>query len=240
MRWPNKDKGLISLESKIAQIKNPKLLVKINWLLIENSCSQMSRWQEKYGSDFPLFIHVNVSDDVFFQEDFSAKIARILQQQNLQPYNLQLAITSTTIQKNSARAKSILKDLKSLGVTISLNDSGTGYLSLNDLYNLPIEVLKINSSLVEKVENERARFEFMATLIALASSLGIKTIASRVENLEQSKKLLELNYQYGQGAFFSGIQTSDVAEALIVNQKSAIDREFNLGKLRNTDLNSIN
>jgi len=233
MRWQNKEKGLISLDSKMAAIDNPKLLVKINWLLIENACIQMGQWQEKYCSDSPLFVYINLCDDVFFQEDLSGKIARILQENKLQAYNLQLAITSTTIQKNSKKAKSIIKDLKSLGLTVVLNDSGKGYLSLSDLYNLPIDALKINSSLVEKSENEPERFEFMRALISLASSLNIKTIASGVEKHEQSKKVLELNYQYGQGAFFSGIQTADIAEALIVNQKSANDRNFNLPKLSN-------
>lgn len=221
MSWENKEKALISLDSKIATIKNQKLLTRINWSLIENSCIQISQWQETSGKDSPLFLYINVLDNIFFQQNFSARISRIIKENNLQPYNLQLAITSTTIQKNSKQTKSILKDLKSLGVKIALDDSGKGYLSLNDLYSLPIDTLKINNLSVEKIGSERGRLEFMRALITLTTSLKIKTIASRVETLEQSKKLLELNYQYGQGTFFSGIQTSDVAEALILNQKTS-------------------
>ena len=108
-----------------------------------------------------------------------------------------------------------LQAVRALGVTIAVDDFGTGFSSLSYLSQLPVDTLKIDRSFVHDLGRETARKSIINAVVDMAKRLNLKTIAEGVENAEQAEVLLELVCEFGQGYFYSKPVTARHCRALL-------------------------
>jgi diguanylate cyclase (GGDEF)-like protein/PAS domain S-box-containing protein len=130
-------------------------------------------------------------------------VADVVRQTGLDPARLLLELTESTLASAGAGAEAELERVQQLGVRIALDDFGSGYSSLEYLGRLPIDVLKIDRSLVERVDVEPQRQEVLRAIGHIAAKLGVETIVEGIERQEQRAELLRLGFCRAQGYLFA-------------------------------------
>ncbi len=149
------------------------------WIHREAS-RQNKQWQEMNRAWFRVC--VNVSAKQFQEKDFVQMVTRILSEEGLNPYWLQLEITETSLIQDIEDASKKIKRLKAIGVSISIDDFGTGYSSLSYLAKLPVDTLKIDQSFIRSLNVDFHSRSIATAVIALAHSLGLDVVAEGVEH----------------------------------------------------------
>ncbi len=213
VRWQHPERGLISPLDFIPLAEEGGQIKEIGAWVLEEACKQMRQWHDKFPSEKPLYMTVNLSPRQFAQEDLIEQVRGILQRTGLDPNYLKLEITESLLMNEFDSADSMLSMLRGLGVRLSIDDFGTGYSSLTYLHQFPIDTLKIDRSFIMRMSKEN--IEIVRTILMLAENLGMDAIAEGVETQEQLSLLRELNCPSGQGYFFSKPLGVDPAEAMI-------------------------
>ena len=201
LRWEHPGRGFVSPAEFIPLAEETRLIISIGRWVLEEACRQVRAWQAKFGADLP--VSVNLSGRQLSQPDLVDQITHILQQFSLDGRSLKLEITESMTMENIESVITMLRQLKALGIQLSMDDFGTGYSSLSYLHRLPIDVLKIDRSFVSGTHSGVEKPEVVRTVLTLAFDRGIDTIAEGVETVEQMAQLKALGCKYGQGYLFS-------------------------------------
>jgi len=213
IRWNHPELGLLAPAHFIAAAEASGLILPIGTWVLQTACAQTKVWQEKYGALFG--ISVNLSARQFQQADLVDQVRAALEKSGLDPQCLELEITESNAMQNAENSIRMLRDLKNLGVRISMDDFGTGYSSLSYLKRFPIDTLKLDQSFVRDLhidEDDRAIAE---AVIAMAHSLKLKVVAEGVETQDQLTFLKQQGCDRMQGYFFSRPVPPEQFEALI-------------------------
>jgi len=225
IRWQHPSKGNISPGKFIPIAEETGLIVPIgNWVM-EQACRQMRQWQERYRVARDMTISVNVSPiqlKQFYSNDFTDcldRLKEICSETGLEPECLKLEITESTVVESFDKASKLLKEIKGLGIKLSMDDFGTGYSSLNSLHRLPIDTLKIDRSFINELGVNKDKLQLTQTIVSLAQNMNLDVIAEGIETTPQQALLTELNCEYGQGYLFSKPVNSKDAEILIATME---------------------
>lgn len=202
VRWQHPTRGLISPDDFIPLAEETGLIVPMSLWILGEVARQCAVWRE-FLPTAPLTISINISCKHFQQPDLVEQVARVLHETELSASALKLEITESAVMENTERTAEKLKGLRALGIELSLDDFGTGYSSLSYLHRFPLDTLKIDRSFVSHLDEEGEHYEIVRTIIGLAKSLGMKTVAEGVETEKQFIRLQELNCDFAQGFFFS-------------------------------------
>ena len=151
--------------------------------MLRTACARAKEWSNAEGS--PLRVAVNVSARQFREPGFTALVAEVLAETELDPSLLELELTEGMLMEDTAASKRVLDGLKALGVRIALDDFGTGYSSLSYLARLPIDSLKIDRSFLDGIGGEGRGETIVAAIIALSRCLGIDVVVEGVERADQ-------------------------------------------------------
>lgn len=183
MRWNLPGKGMVSPLEFIPLAEQTGLINPIgNWIL-ETACAQVVEWKQMGLGD--LRIAVNLSVVQLRNPGFVKQVERILAQTGIQPSLVELEITESTTTKEADYIIQVLNELKSLGVTISIDDFGTEYSSLNRLKMLPIDKIKMDIQFVRGIDESPKEQAITLIIMNLAKSLDLKLIAEGVESSSQ-------------------------------------------------------
>jgi len=201
VRWQHPSGKMMTPDQFISIAEETGLINPLGWWILREACQQTQIWQQRFFLSPHLFVNVNISPIQLKQRDFVQKIQQILQETGLSGHYLKLEITESCLLKTVDFQEESLNQLRDLGIKLCIDDFGTGYSSLSRLHELPINTLKIDRSFVQLLEANNT--EIIKTIVALAHSLNINTVAEGVETLAQSEKLTTLGCQFGQGYLFS-------------------------------------
>jgi diguanylate cyclase (GGDEF)-like protein/PAS domain S-box-containing protein len=201
VRWQKGENNLIYPNAFIQVAEETGLIVQIGERVIREACIRCKEWHDQGLTD--LTISVNISASQFHKQDIEELIANILTETGLPPYALELELTESTVMKSPEEARVVLKNLKSLGLKISIDDFGTGFSSLSYLRHFPIDTLKIDKSFIMNLDSDRANAMIAKAVISLAHSLNLKVVAEGVENNEQMQFLGSEQCDYAQGYYVS-------------------------------------
>ncbi|WP_337019020.1 putative bifunctional diguanylate cyclase/phosphodiesterase [Oceanobacillus massiliensis] len=198
LRWKC-ELGRISPDEFIPIAEDTGLIIPIGEWVLREACRH-SKWFKDNGLvSFP--ISVNISTKQLVNQNFVARIKRILAEENIDPRLLTLEITESALLYYED-AKSNISELRKLGVGISLDDFGVGYSSLNMIRNINIDELKIDKSfLSDALINERVR-SLLETIILIGKKIDAKVVIEGIETAEELELLLSQRV-YGQGYFYS-------------------------------------
>lgn len=216
-RWRHPVRGLVYPNEFIPVAEETGLIVPIGWCVLREACQRMTEWHRRYPSLHTMSINVNLSGRQFLQPDLDEQIRDILEAAQLDPSRLRLEITESMIMEDADSAVIKLQQLRDTGVQLHLDDFGTGYSSLSHLHRLPTHTIKIDRSFVSRMSESEDHTEIVATIVALARSLGMRAAAEGLETADQLARLRDLSCDYGQGFYISRPLDDQAASDLIAS-----------------------
>jgi len=228
-RWSSKELGDIPPDIFIAIAESNGLIVSLGYWVLENACSQMAIWNTEFNSR--LTISVNVSAVQLKATDFVQNVLAILDRTGLDPQLLEIEITESTIIRNMDNAITMLRQLRSHGISTAIDDFGTGYSSLQYLQKLPLDKLKIDKCFIDTMLEDQESIKVIRIIIALGKTMGLKVIAEGVESLEQLEFLQEEGCECIQGHYFGAAMHIEESHAFIKQFISGSSGVFHGGQL---------
>jgi diguanylate cyclase (GGDEF)-like protein len=202
VRWSHPLRGLVAPSLLIPLAERVGLINEIGTAVLDEACADSRRWPLSAGSE-GIPISVNVSALQLMAPDFKATVLVALSERGTDPGLLTLEVTEDIFVQDSDRALVVLRELKSLGVRLALDDFGTGYSSLNYLKRFPVDVVKIDQSLVAEMALDAASSAIIAAVVDVAHTLGMTVVAEGVETAGQREQLASLGCDYCQGYYFA-------------------------------------
>ena len=200
VRWRTEDGELIPPNEFIPIAEELGLIEAIGDWVVEELVRQDQVWRVE---GLHLEMGFNLSPRQFWQPDLAERILSQLDARRMDPTNVVVEITETSAMRDPDRAASVLWDLHARGLRLALDDFGTGYSSMSRLRNLPVDVLKIDRSLVSQVDLDHQAAKIVAAFIQLGHGLGMTTLAEGIETEGEWRFLAEEGCQLGQGFYFS-------------------------------------
>ncbi|MCD2450384.1 EAL domain-containing protein [Methylicorpusculum oleiharenae] len=207
LRWIHPEWGEVLPDRFIPIAEDCGLIVPIGLWVLREACAQVKKWEDAGFN--PLSVAVNISSLEFTQKDFVNDVRTILNETGLTPSQLQLEITESVLMSNAESSKSILKQLKAIGVQLAVDDFGTGYSSLSYLSLFPIDILKIDKSFVQDISSIEENGFIVSAVIAMGNSLKKRVVAEGVEQANQLTFLKARQCEEGQGYLFSRPLTAE-------------------------------
>jgi diguanylate cyclase (GGDEF)-like protein len=194
-RWQHPSRGLMPPAEFIAIAELTGLIVPLGSWMLEQACRQCALWDG-------LRVSVNVSGRQVAEGSLVASVARALEASGLSPERLQLELTETVLMDDVDGHVAVMRDLKTLGVSLALDDFGKGYSSLSYLHRFPIDRIKIDRDFVRGLPDSRADQAIVSAVLSFARALDMEVVAEGVETQQHVDALLELGCEYAQGFFF--------------------------------------
>ncbi len=200
LRWQSRDLGLVMPDKFIPVSEETGLIAPLGKWVLETACRQLAEWN---SPERRLRIAVNVSGRQFDDPELPSSIFRLLEETGLEPSQLEIEITESTMMQEGQETIQTLEALGRHGVRIAVDDFGVGYSSLSYLKRFPIDTLKIDRSFVRDLPHNADDVSIVQTIIAMAQSLKLEVVAEGVETDEQLQFLRALGCDLVQGYLFS-------------------------------------
>jgi diguanylate cyclase (GGDEF)-like protein/PAS domain S-box-containing protein len=202
VRWRHPDLGVLMPGRFIPVAEECGHIVALGRWVLRQACHDMCTWRGSVAGGDSLRVAVNISGRHLQHGDLVKDVAQALQDSALEPGNLVIELTESTIMHNTEVNLDRLCQLKALGVWLAIDDFGMGYSSLSYLHRFPIDILKIDRSFVSRLTNTNNGPELARAVITLAETLGLDTVAEGIELEPQVAALLALGCVAGQGFLF--------------------------------------
>ncbi|MBV9454789.1 MAG: EAL domain-containing protein [Rubrobacter sp.] len=215
VRWEHPERGPISPSKFVPSAEETGLIVPIGKLVLSEACQQAKEWQERYFSVQPLVIGVNISAKQPQHPDLLGDVEEALREAKLDPKWLTLEITETSVVADEEYHIDTLRRVADLGVRFALDDFGTGYSALSYLRRLPVGLVKLDRSFVERPGEDTEDEVLVSGVIRIVSGLGLYELAEGVETPEQLAWVKSLGCDLAQGNYFSESLPSEAAGELL-------------------------
>jgi diguanylate cyclase (GGDEF)-like protein len=208
VRWQHPQRGLISPGDFIPIAEETGLILPLGYWGLTEACRQILRWRSESTDFDDLRMSVNLSAKQFTESGLVQRVEEVLQQTGLDPCDLRLEVTESSLMSNAEQAVVTMKDLRALGVGLHMDDFGTGYSSLQYLQRFPFDMLKIDRSFIKQICENKESSKIVRTILDLARSLVMDVVAEGIETEAQMRALKGLGCRFGQGYYFSKPQDS--------------------------------
>lgn len=221
LRWHNPQLGEVSPGEFIDVAEQTGLVIDIGEWVIESALSSLCDWQQVIGNRFRLAL--NISPRQFRQTGFTDRLDAALKKAGIAGSRLELEVTEGILLGAEVGAAEVIKQLRGLGVSISMDDFGTGYASLSYLRNYHFDTLKIDRVFIRDVIDDPNDRELIIATLRMARSLGVRVVAEGVETAAQLAFLRRELCDCAQGYYL----TRPISEQRI---KEMLERHERLGK----------
>ncbi|MCU7931716.1 MAG: EAL domain-containing protein [Candidatus Thiodiazotropha sp. (ex Codakia rugifera)] len=201
VRWLHPKQGLITPNLFIELAEEIGIIGEISTWVLHTACHQIAKW-DQIGFNVPR-VAVNLSVQQIDREGLVTTVSDELSKAGLLPKRLELEVTESMLMRDPDLSRSVLSELRDLGVKFSVDDFGTGYSSLAYLKLLPLDRLKIDQSFVRDIGHDENDETIVRAVIALSKSLGLEAIAEGVEEESQANFLLQAGCNLAQGFLYS-------------------------------------
>ena len=200
LRWQHPERGLLSADEFVPLAEETGLIVGIGRWVLKTACQQMQSWRQKGVST--LRLSVNLSPRELRAPGFVASLAKILEETETHPAQLELELTERGVVGNDGRTLEVLLRLKEMGVRLAVDDFGTGNTTFHYLKNFPLTTIKIDKSFTEGIASDPKDAAITKALLAMAHRLELNVVAEGVENEAQFSFLGENECDEVQGFLF--------------------------------------
>ncbi|MBS5306002.1 MAG: EAL domain-containing protein [Clostridium sp.] len=201
VRVNSKNKRVINTERFIYILEKDKSIIELDLYILEEACKIINRWSDNKFKLVP--ISVNVSRVTLIEDDtFITKLNDIINNYNIDTRFLEIEVTERVMLKDTNKIISVIKEIKDLGIKVSLDDFGSGYSSLTILKNLPIDTIKLDKLFLDKKDISEKGKIVIESIINMANRLGLEVVAEGVEHFEQAQVLKNLGCEIVQGYLY--------------------------------------
>lgn len=216
IRWPNTMIPLLTPTELVDVAEDTGIIVRLGEWILRTACQHARSWQEE---GFNLRVAVNISSRQLREPAFMQLVEDVLEENGLEPSNLDLEITERVLVENSDANRDAIHKLQDKGVLVSVDDFGTGFSSLSYLKHFTVNALKIDQIFVKGLPYDKEDAAITTAIISLAEGLGINVVAEGIETEEQLQFLQSLNCHHGQGFVFSHPLSIDELAHNLRNQR---------------------
>lgn len=213
-RWYHSERGAVSPEDFIPIAEATGIIGEIGDWVLHQACLEAAKWPSE------LAVAVNLSPQQFQSNHIIHVVQDALKVSGLSPKRLELEITEGLFMENTDDVMFALRELKTMGVSISLDDFGTGYSSLSYLLKFPFDKLKIDRSLIHSLESDPNAKNVLEAITKLASVMNLTVTAEGIETIEQVKVLLKMHCTHFQGFLFGKPMTNKELAAYMLKEFS--------------------
>lgn len=193
------------------------LAIQLGEWVLEAACSQLADWRSRALPEFK--VSVNIAPVHLLDPGFVEAADDLLRRHQLPARLLELELNEGALVSANEAGSEVLDALKSLGLSISVDDFGTGISTLSYLKRFPVDLLKLDPALVRNLPRDREDSAIVSAIIKLAGDLQIEVVAEGVETFEQLNFLRGTDCHYVQGFLFSGALRPDKFEQLLQHRK---------------------
>ncbi len=227
LRCRNSQLGALTTGQIIALAEEMGLIVSLGAWVLDSACSQLAHWRTLGVSGAvglpelsEFTVAVNIAPAQLLADTFVDSLKKTLNQHGLPATALEIEITEASLVSAITSESRVIDELKSLGVSVSIDDFGAGMSSLSYLKQSPVDVLKLDPGLISNLPRDQEDAAIVSAIIRLASDLHIKVVAEGVENFDQLGFLRLTPCQCVQGFLFSEAVRPDKFIQLLQNRKS--------------------
>lgn len=196
VRWP-RDSGLVPPDLFLPLVEQSGLMPALTDFVLDEACAQVRRWQA-VGRTLPVCVNISGSD--LQRADFIGRVESALARHGISPDLLMLEVTETFVIDRLSEVSLMAEGLVEIGVSLAVDDFGTGHSSFSRLQMLPIKAVKVDRSFVS---GPSGTDKYLAAIIRLGSDLGIQVVAEGVEDAETDRRLHQLECEVAQGFFYA-------------------------------------
>ena len=201
-RWLHPDRGLLTPAHFLPLAEETGLLVDLGTEMLRNSLAQLASWRAA-GHDFAnCSLSVNIGNRQLLDPAFCKLVGELLGESGIDADSLWLEITETSLLADVKAATATLRELRSLGLHLTVDDFGTGYSSLTSLKRFPVEAIKVDRKFVGGLGIENEDTTIVEAVVKLGQALGLAVIAEGIETPLQLSRLRDLGCDKGQGYLF--------------------------------------
>jgi len=212
IRW-RRGEHLVSADEIISVAEETGLIVPIGDWVLREALRQLVEW-DRSGISAGFDMHVNLSPRQLLQPHVVDRVSEALMESGVAANRLHLEVTESVLIESAEAAAALLRDLRALGVGLSLDDFGTGWSSLSSLRLFPFDVLKIDRSFLLD-QDERRGDDIVRTISALARLLGMQVTVEGLETAEQVERMRGIDIDFAQGFYFAEPLAADAVARLL-------------------------
>lgn len=225
VRWPHPQRGLLLGSTFVPVAEESGLIVSLGAWVLNEACRQAAAWLRTNPDLAPFALWVNKSAGEFHRTDLVRSVMDILALHGLAPSRLGIEVSESVFMTDTERLRTTTGELRARGVSIAIDNFGTGFSSLGYLERFPIDILKIDRSFVQGIGTEPGT-TLVTACLAMAQSLGITTVAEGVESLEQGSWLNQAGCDLAQGFVYGRpMSANDAMRVLTSSQAHKAPRE---------------
>ena len=206
IRWNNPEKGLLLPGKFIPLFESNGFIQKIDLFVFEEVCKFIDSWNKscKDGkSPHPITISFNLSRFHLYNSNLISELVNIVSKYKIEPCKIEVELTETVMFDDQKHLVSAMNDLKNAGFSISIDDFGSGYSSLNLLKDMPADVLKLDKEFLSSATDNERESIIINSVINMAKNLKLVTVAEGVETKQQSDLLKNMGCDIVQGFLYS-------------------------------------
>jgi EAL domain-containing protein (putative c-di-GMP-specific phosphodiesterase class I)/GGDEF domain-containing protein len=202
IRWQSAELGFVPPDVFIGLAERTGTIIPLGRWIIEEACRELAAFIAR-GAPKDFKLHINISAVQLQQTDFSSHLLTCIQHNGLINSNICLEITESVLLQNSQKVIETLNYLRRLGLSVAIDDFGSGYSSLSYLHLLPFDCLKIDRDFVKGVMDDDKSQAIISSVIMLSQSFGVPLVAEGIETVEMGEKLASMGCVKAQGYYYS-------------------------------------
>ena len=226
VRWRHPQRGIVMPGAFISIAEESGRIIELGRRVLVEACVQVRAWSESASAGSGLRVAVNISGRHLQQGNLVADVRHALEVSGLDPGDLVIELTESTIMQNTEVNLERFRELKALGVRLAIDDFGVGYSSLSYLHRFPIDILKIDRAFVSRLTEQDGGPELARAVVMLGATLGLETVAEGIENESQVATLLDLGCVAGQGFLFANSSSlDDIARSPFMARRARLRTE---------------
>ena len=214
VRWDRAGLGLVSPAEFIPLAEETGLIVELGEWVLNESCRTVAALDR--SARVPLRLNVNLSARQLLEAGLEGTVVNALAASGLSADRLTLEITESVLLTDTIATVARLEAVRRLGVRVAIDDFGTGYSSLGYLRRLPLDAVKIDRTFIEHLTSDPRQAALVRAIVELCRSLGLEIVAEGVETRYQTRRLLELGCELGQGYYLGRPMPSSAIESSLL------------------------
>ena len=205
-RWQHATHGNVDPGEFVTLAEATDLIRPLTEWTIRRALTDLAAWDKR---QVELRVGINISARIVQDAEFPRRLKRLLEETGTPPSRIELEITESAMLLDPERARLVVRDLRALGVLISIDDYGTGFSSLGYLRDLKVHALKVDKSFVIDLETREQNRVIVESTVQMAHALGLRVVAEGVESAWVREYLESIGYDLGQGYWFARPMTAD-------------------------------
>jgi len=222
VRWEYAERGLLLPSEFIPVAEQTGMIVPLGKWVLTEACRQARIFRKWTTSDAPLRICVNLSTLQLHRPQLVEEVSEVLSETGTDPQELALEITeSAMIEQDRTNAVDILQGLKNLGVSLAIDDFGTGHSSITNLKSFPVDILKMDRSMVKGVDEDPQNRAIVSATRGLAQAFDLEVGAEGVETSRELEQLRSLGCDFAQGYYWQEPGPAEEMERLLTGSSGS-------------------